>query len=66
MLSEPGRTLIVMGATDEPAAAGLAGVGADVERMPAEDDSIDLAEVMRWLGSARDITSVLVEGGGIV
>ena len=66
MLSEPGHTLVVMGAADEPAAAGLAVVGADVERMPASDGSVDLSEVMRWLGSARDVTSVLVEGGGIL
>ena len=65
LLTEPGQTLIAVANADETAYHNLKQAGADVERIPAEDGSVDLPALMKVLGE-REITSVLVEGGGIL
>ncbi len=65
LLKEPGQTLIAVANADETAYHSLKRASADVERLPAEDGSVDLAVLMRVLGQ-REITSVLVEGGGVL
>ena len=63
LLSEPGQTLIAVALDDETARRKLKEAGAEVESVPAEDGSVDLARLLKVLGK-RNITSVLVEGGG--
>jgi len=63
LLAQPGETLIAVAGADEGKRRELAKAGAVVEVLPAEDGSVDLANLLSALGR-RDITSVLVEGGG--
>jgi diaminohydroxyphosphoribosylaminopyrimidine deaminase/5-amino-6-(5-phosphoribosylamino)uracil reductase len=64
--NESGSTLLVL---DEKAGpekkAAYSGVNAKLLELPAKDGSIDLAVLLERLGE-RDITSVLVEGGGVL
>jgi diaminohydroxyphosphoribosylaminopyrimidine deaminase/5-amino-6-(5-phosphoribosylamino)uracil reductase len=64
LLLEPGRTLVAVADVDSSTRGRLEGAGAEVEHVPAGDGSVDLAELVRRLGAERDITSLLVEGGG--
>ncbi len=66
VFSEPGRTLLALGrpATPEEAKA-FARAGAEVLELPSEGGTVDLERLFRALGE-REITSVLVEGGGIL
>ena len=63
LLSEPGRTLVAVADVDETTYSRLRASGAEVERVPAEDGSVDLEELLRRLGRDMDIISLLVEGG---
>ena len=63
LLTEPGRTLVAVARADEKALRFLKQAGAEVESIPAEDGSVDLAGLLKTLGQ-REVTSVLVEGGG--
>ena len=63
VLSEPGRTLVVVSNADETARERLAEAGAEVESLPGKDGHVDLTALAGVLGR-RDITSVFVEGGG--
>jgi len=63
---EQGETLLVFGRTLSPAEReSFAELRADVVEFPAEDGIINLGELLHWLGQ-RQITSILVEGGGIL
>ena len=64
LLTEPGHVLVAVGSVDSPSSGRLADAGAEVEGVPADDGSVDLAELLRRLGCDKSITSVLVEGGG--
>ncbi|MBA7588009.1 Riboflavin biosynthesis protein RibD [subsurface metagenome] len=66
VFSEPGKTLLVVGhklSPDERAAFNKA--GAEVMEPPKEYAKVDLETLLRDLGK-REITSVMVEGGGIL
>ena len=63
LLSEPGATLVVTAGIDGDTERRLSRTGAQVQSLPARDGSVDLPELLRALGG-REITSVLVEGGG--
>lgn len=58
LLSQPGCTLVAV--AREPT---LRLPDAEVSILPSEDGMVNLTELMRLLGQ-RDVTSVLVEGGG--
>ena len=61
MLSAPGRTLVAVAGAEGATAAGA--TGAEVfEAGAGADGRVDLARLLAELG-ARDVTSVLVEGG---
>ena len=66
LFSEPGKTLLALGkfVTPEEKAA-FAQVGAELLELPSEGGRVDLGELLKALGE-REITSVLVEGGGIL
>lgn len=63
---ETGKTILVLG---RPAAAGekeaFSKLGAEIVEMPSINGIIDLKPVLKMLAE-REITSVLVEGGGIL
>jgi len=63
--SQPGQTLIVVSNPDESNTQKLNQIGADVEQIPHDDGTVDLSELLKVLGR-RKITSILVEGGGIL
>tara|TARA_B100000315_G_scaffold225741_1_gene232193 strand:- start:566 stop:952 length:387 start_codon:yes stop_codon:yes gene_type:complete len=63
MLKEPGHTLVAatnISAIDQKQAEDA---GAEILQVPSENGRVDLVSLMKQLG-ARDITSVIVEGGG--
>ena len=64
LLSGPGRTVVAVAGADAPAADRLSGTGAEVERVEGSDGRVDLAELLSRLALGREITSLLVEGGG--
>jgi diaminohydroxyphosphoribosylaminopyrimidine deaminase/5-amino-6-(5-phosphoribosylamino)uracil reductase len=66
IFKEPGRTLLALGrkATTKERAA-FAQAGAEILELPAAEGRVDLEKLLRALGE-REITSVLVEGGGIL
>ena len=66
VFTEPGKTLLALGraATLEEKAA-YAQAGAEILELPAAEGLVDLERLLIALGK-REITSVLVEGGGIL
>jgi len=66
VFSEPGRTLLALGRTATPEEkAAFAQAGAEILESPTAEGLVDLEKLLRALGE-REITSVLVEGGGIL
>jgi diaminohydroxyphosphoribosylaminopyrimidine deaminase/5-amino-6-(5-phosphoribosylamino)uracil reductase len=67
VLGGPARTLVAtLETSPEPWRASLRAAGADVVTLPAgEGGSVDLEALLREL-AARDVLSLLVEGGGII
>ena len=66
VFSEPGKTLLALSESvglEEKIA--FAQVGAELLELPSEEELVDLGMVLKVLGE-RGITSVLVEGGGIL
>ena len=63
MLTEPGRTLVALAHAEGRAIEGLRRAGAECESIPSKDGSVDVAALLEVLGR-REVTSVLVEGGG--
>jgi diaminohydroxyphosphoribosylaminopyrimidine deaminase/5-amino-6-(5-phosphoribosylamino)uracil reductase len=60
----PGEALVAVAAPFDPAKRErLVKVGAEVVELPAKDESVDIAEFLRFLGR-REIANILVEGGG--
>jgi len=64
VFSEPGKTLLVLGrmATPEEKEA-FAQVGAEILEVPSAEGLVNLEKLLRTLGQ-REVSSVLVEGGG--
>ena len=66
LFSEPGKTLLALGRFTTPEEVrALAQVGAELLELPSEEGRVDLEKLLKALGE-REITSVLVEGGGIL
>jgi diaminohydroxyphosphoribosylaminopyrimidine deaminase / 5-amino-6-(5-phosphoribosylamino)uracil reductase len=65
IVSDGGRTLIACATMDAAKKTMLEQRGVQVEQLPGNDGRVDVSALMALLGS-REITSVLVEGGGQV
>ena len=66
VFSEPGKTLLALGRLANPEKiAAFNQAGAEVLKLPSEEGLVDLEGLLKALGE-RGITSVLVEGGGIL
>jgi diaminohydroxyphosphoribosylaminopyrimidine deaminase / 5-amino-6-(5-phosphoribosylamino)uracil reductase len=62
----PGKTLVVLGTKLSPEARKpLIESGAELLEMPSESGLVDLKQLLKILGE-RQITNILVEGGGIL
>ena len=63
---QPGKTLLVLGRLATPEEKTVfAQVGAEVLELPSDEERVDLEKLLKALGE-REITSILVEGGGIL
>ncbi len=60
--SPAGTVIATLPGAPRPREATLRGLGAEVWRIPAREGRVDLARVLAELG-ARDVQSVLIEGG---
>jgi len=66
LFGEPGTTLLALGSAVGPERkAAFTEAGAEILELPQEEDRVDLKRLMKVLGE-RGVTSVLVEGGGIL
>jgi diaminohydroxyphosphoribosylaminopyrimidine deaminase/5-amino-6-(5-phosphoribosylamino)uracil reductase len=66
VFKEPGRTLLALGkSARREEKAAFARVGAEILELPATEGLVDLEKLLMALGE-QGITSVLVEGGGIL
>lgn len=66
VFSQPGKTLLALGRSITPReATSFVQVGAELLELPSAEGRVDLANLLKALGG-RGITSVLVEGGGIL
>lgn len=66
VLREPGKTLVVLGRPAKPEeAAAFYKAGAELLELPLAGDHVDLEKLLRIL-SGWGVTSVLVDGGGIL
>ena len=63
MLNQPGKTLVAVSEISEDAKDALESAGAEVFFAPASDGRVNLGTLLAELGR-REVTSVLVEGGG--
>ncbi|MSP78508.1 MAG: bifunctional diaminohydroxyphosphoribosylaminopyrimidine deaminase/5-amino-6-(5-phosphoribosylamino)uracil reductase RibD [Dehalococcoidia bacterium] len=63
MLKEPGKTLVAVANASPVKKAALIQARAEVLEVPAQNGSVDLRSLLQQLGK-RQVTSVLVEGGG--
>ena len=66
VFGEPGKALLVLGDPFDPEKkAAFSRAGAELLEVPAGGGLVDLERLLRTLGE-RNITSVLVEGGGVL
>ncbi|MFC1949243.1 bifunctional diaminohydroxyphosphoribosylaminopyrimidine deaminase/5-amino-6-(5-phosphoribosylamino)uracil reductase RibD [Chloroflexota bacterium] len=66
VFNEPGKTLLAMAKSVKlEKKKAFTKIGAEVLEFPSEEGRVDLKSLLKELGK-RDITSVLVEGGGIL
>ena len=65
MLSQPGKTLVAVSEVSEDAGEALESAGAEVFFAPTGNGRVNLRVLLAELGR-REVTSVLVEGGGVL
>jgi diaminohydroxyphosphoribosylaminopyrimidine deaminase/5-amino-6-(5-phosphoribosylamino)uracil reductase len=66
VFNEPGETLLALGrAAKSEERAAFTKAGAEILEIPAAEGQVDLGKLLEELGK-REITSILVEGGGIL
>ena len=64
LLSEPGKTLIAVGSGVTGSQMGEHGDGVEFRHFPLRDEHINLQGLIEFLAEERDVTSIMVEGGG--
>ena len=64
LLKEPGETLLAVGPGIDLLQNGGLGNGTDIQQFPVREGHIDLERLIEFLAEERDITSIMVEGGG--
>ena len=64
LLSEPGETMIAVGSGVTGSQMGEHGEGVEYRHFPLLDEHIDLQGLIEFLAKERDVTSIMVEGGG--
>lgn len=64
LLSQPGQTLVAVADPGMSKSMDLANINVEVKSISGTDGLVDLIELIRILGSERDVTSIFVEGGG--
>ncbi len=66
VFNEPGKTLLALGKpTTSREASAFAQTGAELLELPSAEELVDLEKLLKVLGK-REVTSILVEGGGIL
>jgi len=66
VFSEPGKALVALGKNIKPdEEKAFNKIGAELLELPSEEGVVDLEGLLKALGE-REITSILVEGGGII
>jgi len=66
LFNEPGKTLLALGELNgKERMAAFAQVGAELLELPSREGFVDLRSLLKALGE-REITSILVEGGGVL
>ena len=66
VFSQPGETLLALGRRVTPKQrTAFAQAGAEILELPTAEGLVDLERLLRALGE-REITSILVEGGGVL
>ena len=64
LLKEPGQTLLAIGPGIDLLQNGDIGNGADIQQFPVREGHIDLERLIEFLAEERDVTNIMVEGGG--
>ncbi len=66
VFGKPGKSLLAVSMPVKPSKKeAFARLGAEILELPSEENQVDLEKLLKALGE-REITSVLVEGGGIL
>ena len=66
LLTEPGETLIAVGSGVTRSQTGEHGESVEFRSFPLLDEHIDLERLTKFLAKERDVTSIMVEGGGVL
>ena len=64
LVTEPGETLIAVGSEVTRSQKGELGEGVEFRQFPLREEHIDLERLIEFLAKERDVTSIMVEGGG--
>ena len=64
LIQEPGEALVAVGQGIDSLQNGDIGNGAEIQQFPVRDGHIDLERLIEFLAGKRDVTSIMVEGGG--
>ena len=64
LIREPGESLLAVGSGVDLLQNGDRGNDPEIQQFPVRDGHIDLERLIEFLAAERDVTSIMVEGGG--